>query len=142
MFPSISELVIVVGLIWLSGCGSRELATIEAVVLPGEHQDIGATVLFASNPAQENGSVVAIINDRGKCEFDYGETIGVTPGTYDVTITLYTMPDGKPLPEGEEGAMLIATGKAQQVSYQLHCDLQPGPNQLLLRVDEAEAIID
>ncbi len=132
------RLCCLLGLWFLIGCGDSNFATIDAVVLKNLQPVSRAEVLFQAVPSQENGSVFGITNEAGQCLFNYGETIGVRPGNYKVTITVYTQRDGTPLPSGEAGAAMITSNRVRQKNYVLKQELQPGNNSITLNLDNTE----
>lgn len=68
--------------------------------------------------------------DDGTYAVSFREYSGLPVGTYRVTITRYTLPKGQPLPAGEAGSALKASGKAVKRAYAFDKEIKSGSNSI------------
>lgn len=116
----------------LSGCGGS-LADVAGTVKKDGKPLPDADLVFAPTGDKQR-SFYALSVEGGEFQVDYGDTDGMPPGTYKITVTWYTLPNGQPLPAGEAGTDLKSSGKAREHSKQLTRDISSGKNTLELDV--------
>lgn len=110
----------IVSLGLFSGCGGPPTGTIQGFVGndgdPVSHARIELRPKQGKEPTFNGESI-----EGGRYIMDTQARQGIPVGTYEVFITYYTLPEGKPLPGGEEADSLISDGtaKPQRVKFDL-----------------------
>ena len=102
----------------LAGCGPA-VQDVTGTITEGGKKIGNAEILFQSTDDKSKRFVGNSISD-GTYQLDYRGKGGMPFGKYKVTIKHYTLPDGKPLPQGKAGEQafaLIEEGKAKQVIH-------------------------
>jgi hypothetical protein len=122
-------------LVLAAGCGRPVAQSTGKVTLKGA-QVPGAEVAFESPSAPEDAAYGTSGND-GTYTLSYRKDNGLPPGKYRVTVTRYTLPNGKPLPPGEEGATLRGDEtKVVRHAVVFDKDLAAGANGIDLELSE------
>lgn len=104
----------------ITGCGGSSVKVTGTVKAGGEPVE-GAEVIFKSE-ADEGQQFVGVTTEGG--QLYVGGDDGVPKGKYEITIKHYVLPDGRPLPEGEEAEELKDSGKAKLVTKTYKRDIQ------------------
>jgi hypothetical protein len=126
-----------VGLLVLAGCGGSVGHPTGRVALRGTPV-AGAELTFL--PTSDPDAVATGVTDvDGKYRLDYGGKRGVAAGKVTVRVVHYTLPNGKPLPAGEEGAALKADEtKALRTTYVFERDIAAGAGSLDFELSEGK----
>ena len=115
-------------LLALGGCGPPSGQVAGKVTFKGQPA-AGAELKFQSaSNADEQFSGIA--GDDGAYVLSYRTLEGLPPGRYNVTITHFTLPGGKPLPAGEAGEVLKSAEKAVKANYVFEQEIVAGPNSI------------
>lgn len=108
----------------LVGCGSSCKPS-GKVTLRGE-PIAGAELIFRP-VATPDAPIIGLSGSDGAYRLDYAGKSGVPTGKCRVVVTHYTLPNGKPLPGGEEGAALKSGDKkVVRTVYSFERDLAAG----------------
>jgi hypothetical protein len=91
-------------LVLACGCGDPTGRPAGKVTLGGQPV-VGAELRFEPS-ANKDAPVTGLSGEGGVYVLDFGKKGGVPVGPCVVTITYYTLPNGKPLPGGEQGSAL------------------------------------
>jgi hypothetical protein len=112
-------------LLFVSGCAGPVGQPTGRVTLRGVPV-AGAELTFL--PAADPNAVATGVTDAdGKYRLDYGGKRGVAAGKATVRVVYWTLPNGKPLPPGEEGSALKADEtKARQTTYVFEKEVPAG----------------
>lgn len=71
----------------------------------------------------------ATTGEDGRYTLAYPNGKGLVPGRYAVKVTRHTLPDGRPLPPGEQGTALLAEdGKTVSRHYYFEVEVTAGAN--------------
>jgi hypothetical protein len=125
-------------LVFLAGCGSSTGKVQGRVTLDGKAA-AGAQVEFRSEVNQKvRCSALALEN--GVYQVDYGIWDGLPVGSCRITVTHYTLRDGSPLPEGEEGNALRDTNKVLKKRVEFFEELASGVNQVDLEISKGAPV--
>lgn len=126
----------------LSGCGfSEPIARLDChVSLEGRPLE-DAEVRFEQTGGKRV-TIQAVSRADGSCYIDLGARKGIPAGDYKITVTRYELPDGRPLPAGEEGQMAKADGKARPTKCEFQKSLSQGRNTLRLKLEEGTPIVE
>lgn len=122
----------------VAGCGPGVGRVTGRITLKGEPV-VWADLRFesASTPA---GEFFGLITDDGTYAVSYRELKGLPIGSYRVTVTRYTQPDGKPLPAGEAGRVAKSSGKVGKTAYQFEKEIVAGTNAIDLELSDGKAV--
>lgn len=120
-------LLLVAATLGLAGCGGSESRPTGKVVLDGAPV-ARANIRFEPTCEGCQGSFVGLTDEEGTYRLDYGARTGIPPGAAKVTVSRALLPDGSPLPPGEEGRHLLETGRAIRETYVYDVEL-PGGSQ-------------
>ncbi len=121
----------------LSGCGADSAEVSGNVTKQGQPVG-GASIVFANQSDANAPGYTGVAEPDGKYLLYPGDESGVKPGKYRVTVTWWTLRDGSPLPEGEEGASLRDSGQAVKHEVTFEKDVTPGANTIDLPVDQGK----
>ncbi|HVK10942.1 MAG TPA: hypothetical protein VM597_19385 [Gemmataceae bacterium] len=126
-----------VALLAVAGCSGSVGQPTGRVTLRGVAVS-GAELTFL--PAADPDVVATGVTDReGNYRLDYGGKRGVAAGKATVRVVFWTLPNGKPLPSGEEGAALKADEtKALRTSYLFETDVAVGDGTLDFELSEGK----
>ena len=115
----------------LSGCGGPPSGQLTGKVTDNGNPVSGAELEFASTTNPDDLFRGSSGSD-GTYAIDYRALEGMPPGTYKVTVRHYTLPGGKPLPQGEEaeGFDYIGEGKAVLRSAVFDQAVSDGSNEI------------
>jgi hypothetical protein len=109
-----------------AGCG-RPLGQATGTITFQGAPVAGAEIAFESTTSDDTAYGVSL--EGGAYALDYRTRTGLPAGAYKVTVTRYTLRNGKPLPGGEEGAALKGDeGRVIRRSYVFEIELAAGPN--------------
>lgn len=122
----------------LSGCGSSVGKATGRITLGGKPV-AGAEIVFTS-AANENQEFFGLAGDDGNYQVSYRELRGLPVGHYRVTVSRYTLPNGKPLPEGEAGEVLKSDGRAAKQTYVFEKDIGAGSNTVDFELNEGKKV--
>lgn len=125
----------------LTGCGEATGQPQGKVTLKGQPV-VAAEIVFQSE-ANPDAPVTGLSGEGGKYTLDYAGKSGVPAGKCKVTITHYTLRNGKPLPEGEEGAMLKSDpAKSVRNVYVFEKDIPAGGGTLDFELSEGKKSVE
>ena len=128
---------VLVALLVVAGCGGSVGQPTGRVTLRGAAVS-GAELTFLPS-ADPNAVATGVTDGDGKYRLDYGGKRGVAAGKATVRIVQWTLPNGKPLPAGEEGAALKADEtKAVRISYLFERDVPAGTGTLDFELGEGK----
>jgi hypothetical protein len=114
-------------LVLVGGC-SKPLGQATGTVTFKGTPVAGADIAFESTSSPDD-TAYSVSSEGGAYTLDYRTRTGLPAGTYKVTITRYTLRNGKPLPGGEEGAAIKGDeGRVVQRSYVFEIELAAGAN--------------
>lgn len=104
------------------------------------HQPVsGAEIAFEPEAGPESAAFGSSGED-GTYRLEFRKGTGLPTGRCKVTITRYTLPNGKPLPEGEEGAALRGDeDKVRRHTVVFDKEIAAGPNALDFELTEGKA---
>jgi hypothetical protein len=122
-------------LMGFSGCGAATAPVSGQVLLKGKPVPGAEIQLVPVNDASKSYRGISL-ND-GTYQVDYGQAAGLPLGKYRATVTVYQTADGRPLPEGEAGQALKASGKAIMRKYVLEVPVEKGAGNVNLDLDKA-----
>jgi hypothetical protein len=128
---------LLVALVVVAGCSGSVGQPTGRVTLRGVAVS-GAELTFL--PAADPDAVATGVTDGdGKYRLDYGGKRGVAAGKATVRIVHWTLPNGKPLPAGEEGAALKADEtKAVRTTYLFEKEVPAGSGTLDFELSEGK----
>jgi hypothetical protein len=134
----LGALCLIATLVVLSGCGGR--ASVSGKVVENGKPIPSAELRWAS---ETDPSVFgsAATDRTGTYTVEAGGKKGLPPGRYQVTITWWQTRDGKPLPEGEEGAALKQTPRARRFTATLTQEVTASTSLLDLDVTDKGKVI-
>lgn len=112
------------GLLFLGGCGVPT-GQVKGQVLWNQKPVARAELCFESTTDAQM-QFFGSADDAGNYHVSYRTFKGLPVGQYKVTIIHYTLPGGKPLPEGEKGRVLIDDGKAIQTTFTFQENIAAG----------------
>lgn len=121
-------------LLLLPGCGPPT-AQLQGLVTYQGAPAGGADLMLEAKETREQ--YFGATGEDGKLYVSYDEEGGVPPGPYTIRVTYSTLPDGKPLPPGEEGATLRNSGRAVTKTFVMDQELAAGSNTLDLKLENA-----
>ncbi len=124
MLRAATWLLVVGGAAWLSGCGVPT-GQVTGTVTWNQKPVPGAELIFEST-ADPKEQFFGRGDDQGKYHVGYRTLTGLPVGRYKVTITHFTLPDGKPLPGGEKGNILRNEGKAVPLVFTFEEEISQG----------------
>ncbi len=131
--------LLVVGMLVVVGCGGATGRPVGKVTWKGSPvAQAELRVVPASDPDR---AVFGVSGPDGAYHLDFGRLGGVPAGACKVTITRYTLPNGKALPEGEQGAAL--RGDADKVVrhfYEFDRDVPAGGTTINFELSEGRPI--
>lgn len=116
--------LVAAGLLGLAGCGTPT-GQVTGKVFWNQKPVPRAELLFEAT-ADAQLQFFGNSDEEGKYHVSYRTFKGLPVGRYKVTITNYTLPGGKPLPEGEKGRVLIDGGKAVQTAFTFEENISQG----------------
>ena len=126
-----------VGMLCLWGCGSPTARATGTVTLAGKTLE-GAEITFERDGSPEY-SVHGKVGPGGRFYLYYPSSQGMPPGKYRIVLTRYTLPNGKPLPSGEEGEALRSDeSRVNKRMIRFERDLSAGNNSLDLEWNEGQ----
>lgn len=96
-----------------NGCGSGNVRVSGAVTKRGQPLP-GAEVVFQLEGDPEEMVFYGTAGTTGRYLLEGRGMDGLPPGKYQVTVTWYTQPDGKPLPAGEIGDSMKQSGRVKR----------------------------
>ncbi|MSQ93597.1 MAG: hypothetical protein EXR98_03470 [Gemmataceae bacterium] len=114
------------GLVALAGCSGSGGKVTGFVTFDNKPVD-RADVVFELLDDQDERYFGAS-NEAGEYLLDYRAKAGMPVGRYRALVTRYTLPGGKPLPPGEQGAVMKHTDEAVRQSYSFEVDINAGAN--------------
>jgi hypothetical protein len=125
----------------LTGCGDATGRPQGKVMLKGQPV-AGAEIVFQSE-ANPDAPVTGLSGAGGEYTLDYAGRSGVPAGKCKVTITHHTLRNGKPLPEGEEGATLKSDpSKSVRNVYVFDRDIPAGGGTLDFELSEGKKSVE
>lgn len=126
-FGVVRHLLVAGGLCWLSGCGASPTGQVTGTVILYQKPVAGAELVFEAvdNPHEQ---YFGASGDDGQYRVSYRTKKGLPVGTYKVTVTRYSLPEGRPFPTGEEGAVLRSQGVGIKKSFAFETPIVAGPN--------------
>ncbi len=100
-----------------------------------------AEIFFESAESPGNG-VSGRTDDNGVYHLNYLSPRGMPAGTYHATVTIYTLPKGRPIPPGEEGAALRNDPErvVRQAFRLANLTIPPGESTLDLELANAQRV--
>lgn len=99
-----------------------------------------ADVVFAPE-ADPDAAVYGVTVADGSYHLDYARKRGILAGKCKVTVTWFTLRDGKPLPDGEAGAALRGDdAKVVRHVYQFEKDVAAGLNAFNFELTEGRPV--
>jgi hypothetical protein len=112
----------------LSGCTGSTARVTGNLTLGGEPlADAELTFALAGTTQTVHGKS----GPDGRYWLNYPQGNGMPSGKYRVVVTRYTLPDGKPVPSGEEGVALRGDEeRVRKWSVQFEHEIKAGENQL------------
>ncbi len=93
-----------------AGCGGSSEPTPELVAVTGtvtfkSEPLAGASISFVPRDGTQGTGAYGVTDDFGKYTLTHRtDASGIEPGTYTVAISKMAMPDGSPIPEGQDAA--------------------------------------
>lgn len=121
-----------------AGCGQPAGQPAGKVTWKGQPV-AGAELAFEPGAGPE-AAAYGTSGQDGTYTLEFRKGGGLPAGPCKVTITRYTLPNGKPLPEGEEGAALRGDGeKVRRHSVVFDKEIATGPNALDFELTEGKA---
>lgn len=120
--------LLLTGLMFLAGC-SAPVGQISGSVNKKGKAIPRAELAFESTD-KPDVQYFGISDEAGAYAVSYRTQRGMTPGRYLVTITHHTLPNGKPLPAGEEGEAIKTAEKAVKHVLLFEIDVAAGPNKV------------
>ena len=129
----------------VTGCGpgvkAPETVPVSGTVQVDGQPFEGARVLFIPFEKTSN-SCIGTTDATGKYELSQSTFRGATPGRYKVTVELYRLADGKPVPEEmkNDTMQLVAMGRAKQVLPPKYAD--PNSTELTGEVESQATTVD
>lgn len=131
--------LLVAVLIVFTGCGGSVVKPRGKVTLKG--QPAAGAELVLQPGANPDAPVAGIAGADGVYTLDYAGKGGVPVGKCRVVVTHYTLRNGKPLPEGEEGAALKANEtKVVKNVYVFEKEIATEPGELNFELSEGKKV--
>lgn len=128
-------ILVAVVLLSLTGCGTPTARATGTVTRAGKTLE-GVEITFERDGSPEY-SVHGKVGPGGRFYLNYPSVQGMPLGRYRIILTRYTLPNGKPLPGGEEGEALRAEeSRVQKSMVRFEKDLSAGNNTLDLEWNE------
>lgn len=131
-FRSLGCLLLASGLVWLSGCGTPT-GQVTGTVTWKQKPVAGAELVFEAVNKPDD-QFFGLAADNGVYQVSYRTYKGLPIGRYKVTVTRYSMPDGRPVPEGEKGAVLKSQDKVVTSLFTFEKEIVSGSNQIDLEL--------
>lgn len=119
--------LLILSLLFFAGCGPPT-GTINGVIKKGDEPLPFARMEI--RPKGEGRSFRGESVNDGKYYLDAVAAEGMPPGQYNAIISYYTLRNGDPLPEGEEGESLKGTNRAKEHKVVVEFELKPGGQNL------------
>jgi hypothetical protein len=131
----------VVALFTVAGCGGAVVRPTGKVTLKG--QPVGGVELRFDSDAAPNTPITGRSNADGTYQLDYGQQRGLAVGRSKITIAHYTLKNGKPLPDGEDGATLRnQPEKVTKHIYEFEKDIPEKTTELNFELGEGKKSIE
>lgn len=125
-------LLLASGLVWLAGCGTPT-GQVTGTVTWKQKPVAGAELVFEAVNKPED-QFFGLAADNGVYQVSYRTYKGLPIGRYKITVTRYSLPDGRPVPEGEKGAVLKSQDKLVKSVFTFEKDIGSGANQIDLEL--------
>ncbi|MBW3599471.1 MAG: hypothetical protein KY475_19640 [Planctomycetes bacterium] len=119
-----------------AGCGPP-VARVEGAVTHQGQPVSNADLMLVQhdNPARQ---FFGATGEDGEIYVTYQDAQGAPPGRYAIHVTHAVLRDGRPLPPGEEGAVLRDSPQAVGRTYVFEQELDAGVNVLHLKLENAQ----
>ena len=129
--------LLAVGFFGITGCG-KPVGQLAGTVTNKGAPVSRAELMFQST-ANAEGQYFGISSDSGAYSINYRGQNGMPLGGYTVTVSHYTLSNGKPLPPGEEGeALKNKKGAVKKATYDFAVDVLAGVNKIDFELTQAK----